>query len=398
MKKTFNLLLLGVVLLSGCADGEPLSPAASADLDVAPTVEGPRTVTGEAGGAQYALFVPEAWNGDLVLYAHGFRDAATPVDFRDQDGFYAVRDSLLRLGYAFAYSSFSENGLAIKDGAQRTHQLGGIFAASFGQPERTYLMGHSLGGVVAVKLAEQHPNQYDGVLPMCAQLGGIQATADYIAHIRVLFDYFYPGVLQGDALTVPAAVDLTNQVVLPAIQAMTVNPTGAGAIMQIMAARGTPIPFASGAQLVQSIVTALAFNYRVLPDLLDRTHGHSPFDNTGTVYAGAGLPPALLAHLNASVDRFHSTADAVNYLRHHYQPNGDVRIPVLTLANRLDPVSAPFHEPAYASTVLAAGNAENLLQRTSGVPYGHCVFSVAEQVRAFTDLASWVETGVRPAS
>jgi hypothetical protein len=205
-------------------------------------------------------------------------------------------------------------------------------------------------------------------------------------------------VLQGDALTVPSSVDLNAQVVGPAVQAMTANPTGAGAIAQIMGAMGTPIPFASGPQLVQSIVTALAFNYRVLPDLLDRTHGHSPFDNTTTVYGSAALPPALLAHLNATVDRFSSTPDAVNYLRHYYQPTGDIRIPVLTLSNRLDPVSAPFHEPSYAATVSAAGNAGKLSQRRSVNLYGHCVFTVGEQVRAFTDLAAWVETGVAPAS
>ena len=399
MKNTIGRLFVGVVLLAGCTDEAPLSPSSSARFDLStPADEAPRTVTGEVGGAQYALLVPADWNGDLILYAHGFRDASTPVEFRDQDGFYAVRDSLVDLGYAFAYSSFSENGLAIRDGAQRTHQLRGIFAASFDQPERTYLVGHSLGGVVAVKLAEQHPNQYDGVLPMCAELGGIQATADYIAHIRVLFDYFYPGVLTGDALTVPEGIDLNAQVVLPAVRAMTANPTGAGAIAQIMATLGTPIPFASGPQLVQSIVTALAFNYRVLPDLLDRTHGHSPFDNSATVYASAALPPALLAHLNATVDRFTSTPDAVAYLRHYYEPTGDIRVPVLTLANRLDPVAAPFNEPAYAATVLAAGNARNLWQRQSVNLYGHCVFTVAEQVRAFTDLAAWVETGVTPAS
>ena len=394
MKKTIGRLLLGVSLLAGCADQEPLSPLPSADLDVV----APHTVTGEAGGARYALFVPAEWNGGLILYAHGFRDAATPVDFRDQDGFYAVRDSLLTLGYAFAYSSFSENGLAIKDGAQRTHQLRGIFASAFDQPERTYLMGHSLGGVVAVKLAEQHPNQYDGALPMCAELGGIQATADYIAHIRVLFDYFYPGVVPGDALTVPDGVNLNAQVVFPAAAAIQANAAGAGAIAAIMAARGTPLPFASGPQLVQSIVTALAFNYRVLPDLLDRTHGHSPFDNTATVYGAPELPDALLAHLNATADRFVSTPDAVNYLRHYYQPSGDIRVPVLTLTNRLDPVAAPFNEPAFAAVVLAAGNAEKLLQRRSVNLYGHCVLTVGEQVRAFTDLAGWVETGVRPAS
>src|SRR5438046_10509766 len=29
-------------------------------------------------GAQYALFLPDNWNGDLVVYVHGFIDPAAP--------------------------------------------------------------------------------------------------------------------------------------------------------------------------------------------------------------------------------------------------------------------------------------------------------------------------------
>jgi pimeloyl-ACP methyl ester carboxylesterase len=286
--------------------------------------------------------------------------------------------------------------LTTKEGAQRTHQLSGLFASHFDRPERTYLMGHSLGAVIAVSLAEKHPTQYAGALAMCGQLGGIQASADYFAHVRVLFDYFYPGILPGDALHIPATFDLNADVVLPAVQAMQMSPTGAGAIARLMLAQGMPVPFATGPQLVQSIVTALAFGFRALPDLLERTHGRSPFDNSLTVYAAPGLPTAMLADLNEKVDRFSSTPDAANYLRHYYEPTGGLRVPVLTLSNALDPVSAPFHEPMYGATLPEAGAAELLVQRKSVNLYGHCNLTTSEIVQAFTDLVGWVGSGVKP--
>ncbi|MBW3630862.1 MAG: hypothetical protein KY464_16415 [Gemmatimonadetes bacterium] len=395
MKTSFGSLLATLTLLAGCTGQEPLSPSA-ARLASSGYDGTARTVEGEVGGAQYALFAPDGWNGELVLYAHGFRDASSPVNLRNQDGFYAVRDELLARGYAFAYSSFSENGLATKEGARQTHQLAGIFTSEFDRPARTYLMGHSLGGVIAVSLAEQHPNQYAGALAMCSQLGGIQATADYFAHVRVLFDYFYPGVLAGDALTIPASFDLNADVVMPAVQAMQANPTGAGIIARIMTAQGTPIPAVSGPQLVQSIVTALAFGYRAVPDLLDRTHGHSPFDNGATVYTSPVLPQSILDPINAGVDRFTATPDALNYLRHYYDPTGRISVPVLTLSNRLDPVSAPFHQATYTGLAAAAGASDLLMQRSSVNLYGHCNLTTSEMVQAFMDLAAWASTGTKP--
>ena len=57
-------------------------------------------------------------------------------------------------GFAVAVSSFSENGWALKDGTQRTHQLLGVFASKFGKPARVYAAGASMGGLIVVGLRE----------------------------------------------------------------------------------------------------------------------------------------------------------------------------------------------------------------------------------------------------
>ena len=386
--------------------GAALLAACASEGSVAPSAEGPAvrfTVTsagieaelieGDHGpGAHYALYRPAQWNGNLVVYAHGFVDAAAPVALPSDNGLPALRDALLGMGYGVAYSSFAENGYAFKSGVLATHELRGIFTARFHvTPGRTYLLGHSLGGLVVTALAETYPSTYAAALPMCGLVGGTRAEVDYIANLRLLFDLFYPGVLPGRVDDIPASVDLTTQVIGPAIAAIQADPTGAGAITAVFQ---TPVPFSSGPELVESLVRALGFNFRGFPDLNARTHEHTPFDNTGTVYTGS-LPAPVLAFINGAIGRVSTTPDATNYVAHNYQPTGRIAIPVLTLHDARDPVAPMFHEVLFRQAVTAAGHADRLVQRT--VPrYGHCAFETAEMTQAFSDLVNWTEHGVTP--
>ena len=175
---TRALPALLLALVAACGEGGPAEMAAP-DLRRTPA-GGDQQIVGSFGpGALYALFKPANWTGALITYAHGFIDPEAPIALPTNDDIEALRDALLGLGYAVAYSSFSENGLAVKDGVQRTHQLRGKFASHFGQPAQTYLMGHSLGGLVVVKLAEQFPRQYDGALVMCGMIGGSRAEKSH---------------------------------------------------------------------------------------------------------------------------------------------------------------------------------------------------------------------------
>jgi pimeloyl-ACP methyl ester carboxylesterase len=395
--KGLFLTVLAAVATFGCAE-QMLEPETAMEEPFLSKNTG-STVTevhGRIGpGSEYALFVPTNWNGDLALYAHGFIDPALPIDLPTADDIEPLRDELVALGYAVAYSSFSENGLAIKDGARRTQQLRGIFVSKFSVPERTYLMGHSLGGLVAIMLAEQYPNHYAGALPMCGMIGGSQAEIDYVANVRVLFDFCYPDALPGDALDIPKDFPLSD-VISAVAGAIIANPDCAGIISQI---DQTPIPFDSPEHLVESFVTAIGFNFRGFQDVFDRTHNHNPFDNSATVYTSASpfVPGFILDAINATVDRFESTPDADQYLIRYYEPTGKLEIPVLTLHNLLDPVVPLFHEEMYRQTVAAAGNSDLLVQRTITNPiYGHCDFGVATMAQAFLDLVNWVENGVTP--
>jgi pimeloyl-ACP methyl ester carboxylesterase len=397
MSRSAAVSLVAALSLVACGD-PPTAPAArtaplsiSADAAAAPFVWS-SVVTGETGpGAQYALYMPPGWNGDVVYYAHGIVDPALDPSLPTSNGIEAVRDALGAQGYAVAYSSFSETGWAVKDGAQRTHQLRGIFTSNFGKAERSYLMGHSLGGLIVQDLAEQHGSQYDGVLAMCAPLGGAVSEINYLGDVRVLFDYFYPGVVPGDVVNIPAGTNL-NAVLGAAQTAIRLNPGPAVGIMP----RILPIPGNSPTEIITSILTAIGYDIREAGDATDRAHGHVFFDNSTRTYSGP-LPPSLLAAINAGVKRYTATPDAVNYFEKYYTPSGALTIPTVTLHTTRDPVVPIFHESLFASAVSASDKLSLLLPRTVD-RYGHCSFTTEEMLSAFQALSSWVETGTKPAS
>src|SRR6266487_6416275 len=223
-------------------------------LNVASAAFADQVIDGKVGASLYRLVRPTKWNGRLVLYAHGLVPSDAPVALPPEGSL--LISLLTPQGFAVAYSSFSENGWAVRDGAERTHQLLGIFSARFGRPARVYITGVSMGGLIAIKLSETYPNIYSGALPAGAVAGGSRRQFDYEANIWTLFDFLYPGVLPSDAANVPEGIDVTQAIVLPALAATEANQNGALAMARI---DQIPIPFATSEELAESILTALAY-------------------------------------------------------------------------------------------------------------------------------------------
>ncbi len=74
---------------------------------------------------------------------------------------------------------------------------------------------------------------------------------------------------------------------------------------------------------------------------------------------------------------------------------GRITVPLLTLHTTGD-AWVPFRlEQDYRRKVLAAGAGDLLVQRAIRRP-GHCAFTRAELERAFDDLVTWIEQGIKP--
>jgi pimeloyl-ACP methyl ester carboxylesterase len=387
-------LALATLMLGACQD-DPVAPGQDNALTPAErgvqelAVVNDANCTSYAGVIgetnQYEICVPTDWNGEFILYAHGFVDSYEPIQLPYKDNIDAIRDELVGMGYAFGYCSFRENGFAVKDGIWATRVVGQIFRSKVKQePAYTWLMGHSLGGLVAVNLVEKHPGNYDGILTMAGMLGGSRAEIDYMGDIWNLFELFYgDDVLPGNPceLAMPPA-DVVQRVV----GAVMANPDGLGAIAAL-----TPLAGADPNQFVESLITAIVFNYRGQGDLAERLDGDCAYDNFERTYtARFPLPAGIEDWVNATIPRYCRSNAADNYFGRYYEPTGRLGVEMMTLHLVHDPIVPVFHEQLYAQKVAMNGNIDLLEQRVLN-GYGHTLeIPTSDVIQAFTDLRAKV--------
>jgi pimeloyl-ACP methyl ester carboxylesterase len=353
----------------------------------APLAAGVTEVSGVTGeGASYLFLVPDGqdgdhWNGRVVYYAHGYQipkifpgPSFVPQPFLED---------LVELGFAVAQSSYSQTGWAVEQAIREMHQLRGLFHAAFGVPDRSYLMGRSMGGLIVVGLAEKHPAQYDGALPICGAVGGAHLVIDQIWGARAAFDFFYPGALPGHAFDVPDALGFNEA--FGAVQtAVFGDPTGA---LQLAGESSLDIDAIDFVELFLNLAIRIGVQAEGTSDLVARGHGHVPYDNVDVIYD--------VPSLDAGIQRFASTPDAERYYDHHFEPSGRIGMPVLSVHNTRDPLVPIAHEERFAQVVDSVGNGELLVRQTVD-RFGHCEFRSQEVVDAFLGLVDWVENGVEP--
>jgi pimeloyl-ACP methyl ester carboxylesterase len=355
-------------------------------------------------GSTYEIDVPAAWNHSLVLYAHGLVQAGLPlVSPSELPEFDSIRTALLSSGFAVAASSSSSNDRTLADAVRRTHQLSGFFTTVVSAPRRTLVMGASLGALVAIKLAESYALEYDGALALCGPLGGALPQVQYVGDGRVLFDYYFPGVLPGTPLSVPPETTFLSPLEWggPSTLFIDVVTALAGSPAKtIRWASAANLPFNNMEELADSALAFLAFSLRYTNDLIERVNGKSPYDNTDTTYevdatSDTVLKTYLSGVLNDNVARIQGDHAAVSYYERNYTPSGRIGIPVLTLHNTRDPAVPFAHEAMFGAAVAGAGRT-SLLTQVPVNRWGHCAFSSAEVQSAFVSLVQWVETGIRP--
>ena len=349
----------------------------------------PGTTTDRAWGvlrnAGYRIEVPEHWNGELVLWAHGFAGWACELTVDNSP----IRAYLIEHGFAWGASSYAANGYAVQQGVDDTMRLARLFRHRYGKPTRTYLTGASMGGHITGLAIEQERRAFDGAMPVCGVMGDEE-----------LFDYFldYSELAQaisGVTTSYPNGVDYLPAVV-PAIKAALGGPTSpkyqtfAAAVMHDSGGTRPGFDIALGGWL--DFLFGLG---QPQPGVVPAF----PATNIGTVYQLDGDPAvsAAEAALNASVRRVsrfdYPTPDGRVDVP---EIEGTFRIPVLTL-HTIGDLFVPFSmQQIYAGNAAEHGRSKLLVQRAIR-DVGHCTFSEAELNEGFADLVNWVRNRVKPA-
>ena len=366
--------------------------------------------TGIRDGAAYRIEVPKAWNGRLVLYAHGYRGTGRTVSVDSP----SLRAHYVAEGFAWAASSYQTNGYDVGQGVRDSYALISLFSEVTGrQAKSVYMTGASMGGHITAVAIEEHPRTFAGAMPVCGVLGDAE-----------LFDYFLDSsvtaaALAGVGIDFPATPDAgyadrwRAQVkqVLPALGVTTGRPpvlTGAGRTWSDIVERrtGGERPGFAGAFAYWNAAPSsgptpdLPFVFGLWPGLSGGTANIAAgnvTDNRFTVYRSTDrlLPTAAEWRLNAQVLRVAPTAKPSRGLDGIPRVDGRPSVPVLSLHD-LGDLFVPFSmEQVYARRALQNGRGKLFVSRAvRGV--GHCDFTQAELRQGFDDLVSWVDTGHRP--
>jgi pimeloyl-ACP methyl ester carboxylesterase len=319
-------------------------------------------------GARWKICVPLAgWNHNLIVFAHGyvFDVPGAGLDFFDTlpDGT-SLSTLTQSLGFAYATTSYRQNGLAILEGTDDVRDVVALFKSRVGDPVRTFMTGASEGGLVATLLAERSPELFTGAYALCGPIGSFREQVNYVGDFRVLFDYFFPGVFFGSAVDIaPADVQMWLAGITPALIAARLQAEPQKAIELMRTARAAFDP-ANLTTIGQTTLTVLRYNILGFDDAVSKLGGQ-PFDNRLRLYLGSSND----FRLNRLVPRFAADAAAVQALR-SYNTSGALSIPLVTLHTTSDE-AVPFgHELLYLVKVRPTARG-----RFIPLPvfrYGHC--------------------------
>jgi dienelactone hydrolase len=385
----------------------------TAVASASPSATGPLDLTGEINGAPFAIILPADWNGKLIVFAHGYRDKADHLGEVDNRapfdaGTAPARTALLSQGFGVAGTAYKDNGWAVKEALDDLVALTAYFKDNVAHPERTYLVGFSMGTVPTLKLAERNAGAFDGYLAACSVGAGTPRGSDGLLVAMLAYDVVFgeptswgtPGQVRED-------IDFETEV-LPTLFAQVSNPLNFPRFEFIRLVTGTP-----GRDLIPPPPPAF-FPGWVFQDFfftteaggeLERRAGGPVVQNLTHTYSLTPAEKAYLAALGIVADpllavmngrRTISAPQASrNYVEHYAEFDGTIKKPVITLHTKIDGLVPVSHESAYRETVEAAGNADLLFQAyTMGV--GHCAFTTPQLVTTANALDQWVESGAPP--
>ena len=408
------LPLLLCVFLASCGDDDSTGPPPGPEptgLPIETSDQLQACVTGSTpGGALTEICLPAVWNGELVVWAHGYtnpgpdRPPYTPLELpADEASGFRVKDVVRQLGtqatgfYGYAATSYRRNGLvapeAVTDLAETASwardQLETL-ALEHGLPAlpvATLLVGASEGGLSTVLALEREAVAplFDGGLALCAPIGDFRSQIEWFGDFRVLFDYFFAGVMPGSAVEIPdeevvvtdANWDATESAIRTSLDA---DPE---ATTQFAAVTGVPYDVGDPETLREATTQILRYSFMGTNDAAD-VLGGNPFLNLDTAYEGSEDDAAL----NAGVARHEAEAAALATIEGTFQTSGLPRLPLVAMHTSRDPVTPMWHMDLYETKSAAAVEAVSVIRVDR---FGHCGFSLPELVAGFSQLVLQVD-------
>jgi hypothetical protein len=377
-----------------------------------------------ANGTTWVAEYPAGWNGTLVLYSHGY-GALTALDAPDTP----TQSALLARGYALAGSSYDPNGSQWALDTAVSDQFGALAAVEStvlpSPPKHVLAFGTSMGGLVSALEAQQGQGKIDGALSACGVVAGGVNLVEYqldgeYAIAQLLGSAGLPLVgLDGDsaestaaALTADAAQAQQTAAgrarLALAMTLLNVAPWDPSSAAPAPASDPAAQESAQYDQLFSGSFSDLDFMVTGRPSIEQSAGGQPSWDagvNFATLLAGSPAKPEVTAlyqaaGLNLDTDLATLTAHAtvksdpaaLKALEASSDPTGRLTVPELDLHTIGDDLVAVQNENYYAKLVDQAGSG-SLLRQAYTDSFGHCNFSVSEQVAGIQALLQRVTAG-----
>ncbi len=339
--------------------------------------------SGVVNQAKYRILFPQNWKGKLVMYAHGYEFMGSrPLQSQNPE-FLTRMQPFLERGFAVAASDYQYQGFALPQGVDDTEALRQYFISKYGQPDSTFMVGHSMGGGITLATIENLGKNYNGALPLCplSSRPYLQCRKEY--DMYATFNGLFPNVVT----SLSEIFDLSKpyQAQSPSRMMAKVR-----AIKKAILAKDSALAVAFAKRFdlkLDDLPFSLFFNENVLRDVAQKAQGN-PFDNTNTLYSG--FPDNLL--VNQKAERLPATANP-DVIFSKYDRSGNINVPTVLMHTVYDQLI-----PATYGVV----NFENMVHQQHKDQYftvkytngqGHCNFTPQQTGKAFDELRTWVKTG-----
>lgn len=340
----------------------------------------------QASGSKYRICMPpaEAYNGSVIVWAHGFQDAGTPVQIPEDQLCFAglcLNELANGLGFGFATNSYAKTGLAIVQGREDILDLVNLYKAQKGNPDRVYLVGASEGGIITALGLEQNHNVFSAGVSACGPIGDFPAQINYFGDARATFDYFFPGLIPGPPFDpAPLLVQVWSEYYDANVKPVVMSAANRARLEEWARVASLPYDPADFAGTIEtSVRDVLRYSVVNLKDA-SQVLGGMPFGNTTRFYTGSSNDILL----NLVVPRIAAAPAALAAMNGSgYRTTGQLVRPLITLHTTLDQQVPYFHQILYTLKTIASGDFITRHFPLEAPRYEHCNFTTDEVLLAF---------------
>lgn len=344
------------------------------------------------GGAYYLIAVPPNWNGDLVIWNHGFTlDSPGPLSEEDL-GPLALHQ--LAEGYAVAASSFQQSGWALFKTKNDLQNMVGEFKDHFGKPNQVIVTGGSLGGAVTAHAIEKaHLGNVVGAYIFCGAVAGSR-NWDGALDLRLIYDVVAAntpdaqipggaeGLPEGSTLTdidIALQVNKATGILLPLALRTQQQSDNLAKILSV-----TQIP-------ANFLITDMLYATQNMSDLVHDTHKLNSKLGMGNI--GVDYDDKVI---NDNIARVSPHPGAENRLERYFTPSGDVGdTKIISIHTDKDGLVIVENQSEYASVVPAENLTVAIVVEDAPT---HCEFTPEEAIAGWESLRVWIAGGPQPSA